>query len=117
MPPAIRHATVKDILGWMFRRYRRFRISGDSMSPRLLPGNEVLIDPRAFNRNPPLEGDIVVAAHPKQAGLLIIKRVEFVENDGRCYLKGDNRRESSDSRQFGLVNAEALRGKVICLFP
>jgi type IV secretory pathway protease TraF len=61
--------------------------------------------------------DLVIAVHPHQPGLRIIKRVEFVEPDGRCYLKGENAIASSDSRQFGLVAADQIQGKVVCLFP
>ncbi|MEM9009077.1 MAG: nickel-type superoxide dismutase maturation protease [Cyanobacteria bacterium P01_F01_bin.86] len=117
MKPALRHTTVWDIILWVCRRYRRFRVTGDSMLPLLSPGCEVLIDPVTYTQAPPEPGDVVVAHHPQQLGLRIIKRVEFVEPDGRCYLKGDNPSASSDSRQFGLVSPAQLQGKVLCLFP
>lgn len=117
MKPALRSSTLQDVILWLFRRYRRFRVTGDSMLPLLAPGYEVLIDPAAYAHTPPEPGDIVVAYHPQQAELRIIKRVEFVEPDGRCYLKGDNPDLSKDSRQFGLVSPVLLLGQVICLFP
>lgn len=109
--------TFRVFILWLLRRYRRFRVTGNSMLPLLSPGQEVLIDPTAYRDTLPLLGDIVVAKHPKQPELYIIKRVEFEESDGRCYLKGDNPNVSSDSRQFGLVSQADLQGKVICLFP
>jgi len=117
MAQSLRHATLSDIAQWLLRRYRRVRVTGDSMLPLLAPGQEVLIDPGAFQRRSPAMDDLVIAEHPHQPGLRIIKRVEFVEADGRCYLKGENAIASSDSRQFGLVTPEQLQGKVICLFP
>ncbi|MBE7386237.1 MAG: nickel-type superoxide dismutase maturation protease [Leptolyngbya sp. SIO1E4] len=117
MHPSLRSATLQDCILWILRRYRRFRVTGHSMTPLLRPGNEVLIDPTAYTHTLPTPGDIVVAAHPQQPALRIIKRVEFVEPDGRCYLKGANPDASSDSRQFGLVPQAQVMGKVICRFP
>lgn len=117
MTASLRHATLMDIAGWLLRRHRRFRITGDSMLPLLSPGQEVLIDPWAFRQRSPQMDDLVVAEHPQQPGLHIIKRVEFVEPDGRCYLKGENAIASHDSRQFGLVAPAQIQGKVLCLFP
>ena len=117
MTDLLRHATLSDIGRWLLCRYRRFRVTGDSMRPFLSPGQEVLIDPRAFQQRSPQSDDIVIAEHPYHPGLRIIKRVEFVEPDGRCYLKGDNAIASNDSKQFGLVSPTQLQGKVICLFP
>lgn len=85
--------------------------------PHLHPHQEVLINPGAYQNTLPLPDDIVVAYHPSQADLLIVKRILFVETDGRCYLQGDNEIESSDSRQFGLVSPQQIVGKVHCLFP
>jgi nickel-type superoxide dismutase maturation protease len=117
MHPPFRHATKKEMLLCLLRRYRRFRVTGNSMLPLLVPGSEVLLDPWAYADHSPTPTDVVVADHPTQPGLRIIKRVEFVSSDGRCYLKGDNMGESSDSRQFGLVPTSKIRGKVMCLFP
>ncbi|HEY9890042.1 MAG TPA: nickel-type superoxide dismutase maturation protease [Candidatus Obscuribacterales bacterium] len=117
MAVTLRHATLLDIALWLGRRYRRLRVTGNSMWPLLAPGQEVLIDPQAYRRRSPQADDVVVAQHPQQPGVTIIKRIEFVAADGRCYLKGENARESSDSRQFGLVSPQHLHGRVQCLFP
>ncbi|MDB9527795.1 nickel-type superoxide dismutase maturation protease [Oscillatoria sp. CS-180] len=111
------HATYREIALWFLRRYRRFRVTGPSMLPCLTPGQEVLINPVAYVNSTPQRGDIVIANHPHRQNLRIIKRVDFVDSDGECYLKGDNPNASSDSRQFGLVSKNQLQGKVICLFP
>lgn len=114
---SLRHATRQDILLWLLRRYRRFRVTGDSMRPLLVPPQEVLLHPSAYRHTPPQPGDIVVAHHPHHLNLRIVKRILFVEADGRCYLQGDNAIASSDSRQFGLVPPNQIVGKVVCLFP
>lgn len=113
----LRHAGYRDVVGWLLRRYRRFRVTGYSMVPLLYPGHEVLVDPVAYVRALPVPGDIVVAHHPLQPDLRIIKRVDCVAPDGRCYLRGDNPEASSDSRQFGWIATPHLQGKVLCLFP
>lgn len=117
MPTSLPNATYQTTLLWLFRRYRRYRVTGPSMLPLLSPGQEVLLDPRAYRHHSPQVGDVVVADHPRQSDLQIIKRVDFVNPDGDCYLKGDNPDGSSDSRQFGLVLSSQLYGKVVCLFP
>ena len=86
------------------------------MSPLLQPGDEVLVDPRAYRRTLPQPGDIVVAQHPYTLNLRIVKRVISVTDDGRCQLEGDNGSESSDSRSFGTVPAVAILGRVTCRF-
>ncbi|MEM6518129.1 MAG: nickel-type superoxide dismutase maturation protease [Cyanobacteria bacterium P01_C01_bin.70] len=115
--PPLRHATGRELCLWLLRRYRRFRVTGDSMTPVLLAQQEVLINPSAYQKRLPQPDDIVVARHPHQPRLRIIKRVLFVEPDGRCYLRGDNQSASTDSRQFGLVVLNHIDGQVLCRFP
>ena len=114
---SLRHATMVDVLLWLLRRYRRYRVTGKSMMPLLRPLQEVLFNPSAYQQQLPLPNEIVIASHPYQSDLRIIKRILFVETDGRCYLQGDNADESQDSRQLGLVPLNQIQGKVLCLFP
>ncbi len=60
------------------------------MRPLLAAGDEILVDPRAFRRQPPRIGDIIIARHPAQAGLQIVKRVMEIHEDGLYHLQGDN---------------------------
>lgn len=115
--PTLRSATWRDLCLLLLGRRRRFRVSGASMLPLLSPNQEVLIDPAAYRHTCPQAGDVVVAYHPHQPNLPIIKRVLFVEADGRCYLQGDNPAASTDSRRFGLVAPTAVVGRVVCRFP
>ena len=111
------HSTWVDLYRWLTGRYQRFRITGNSMLPLLIPGQEVLIDLQAYETRSPQTNELVMADHPQQPGLRIVKRIEFVASDGRYYLKGENRSASNDSRQFGLVTPTQIRGQVVCLLP
>ena len=102
----------KEIFLWLLRLRKRLRVTGASMLPLLQPGDEILFDPRAYVEKRPQIDDIVVAWHPEKSDLKIVKRVVDVREDGRCQLQGDNKRESSDSRHFGLVRPEQLLGRV-----
>ncbi len=84
------------------------------MQPLLNAGDEVLVDPSAYQRQPPRPGEIVVAQHPAQNDLQIIKRIKAVHSDGRFHLKGDNPdpEQSSDS----LVTANLILGRVTSRF-
>lgn len=109
----INQSNLYELILWLLRRRRRFRITGDSMRPLLEPGDEVLVDSGAV----PRPGDIVVARHPFIRNLRVIKRVEAVGEDGRYLLKGDNPIASDDSRAFGPVSGERILGRVTSRLP
>ncbi len=115
-PSQLRHSQLTDMVLWLWRQRRRFRIVGESMLPLLEPGTEVLIDPWAYRQRRPQPGDLVVAYHPRQPGLRLIKWVVYVDEDG-CFLQGLNAAASSDSREFGLVPWPQIVGQVVCRFP
>ena len=117
MDRGLREATNRDILLWLLRRRRRFRITGRSMWPLLQPGEEVLLDPTAYRQSLPQRGDIVVAQHPYRPQLYVVKRVADVLADSRCFLLGDNLQESTDSSSFGAIALETILGKVVSRFP
>ncbi len=106
-----------ELLLWLLRLRRRFRITGNSMAPLLKPGDEVLVNPGAYRRMPPKPGDIVVSHHPYRTDLRLVKRVAAVLSDGSCLIKGDNPSESTDSRSFGAVAPEQILGQVTSRFP
>jgi nickel-type superoxide dismutase maturation protease len=86
------------------------------MRPLLIPGEEVLIDPAAYRHTPPQPGDLVVAQHPQQPELRLIKGVVSVDAQD-CFLQGVNLEASTDSRTFGQVPLTYLLGRVVCRFP
>jgi nickel-type superoxide dismutase maturation protease len=116
LPHTLRSSHLMDVGLWMLRRRQRFRVTGDSMRPLLIPGEEVLIDPTAYRHTPPQPGDLVVAQHPQQPELRLIKEVVSVDVQG-CFLQGVNRSASTDSRTFGRVPLACLLGRVVCRFP
>lgn len=115
-PHALRPSRWMDVGLWLLRRRQRFRVTGDSMRPLLVPGEEVLIDPTAYHRRAPQPGDVVVAEHPQRPGFRLIKWVVAVEPQG-CFLQGVNLAASTDSRTFGWVSPHRILGQVVCRFP
>jgi nickel-type superoxide dismutase maturation protease len=105
-----------DILLWLLRQRLRLRVVGFSMMPTLYPGEEVLVNCKIYRRTSPQPGDIVVAVHPNQPGLVVIKRVGHVYENGYCVLLGDNPMESTDSRKWGAIAPNHIVGKVVCRF-
>ncbi len=81
------------------------RVQGMSMLPALRPGQIVLARKRLARISP---GDIIIIRHD---GLEKIKRVQRV-SPGRVFVVGDNAAYSTDSREFGWLENEAVVGKV-----
>jgi nickel-type superoxide dismutase maturation protease len=82
---------------------------GTSMKPTLRDGEVVLVD-----RNAAIGvGDIVVARHPIEQDSEVVKRVERINDRGHYYLVGDNLDDSTDSRHYGAVTREYIKGKVV----
>lgn len=116
MSPTLPQSSYLELLLWLLRKRKRFRITGLSMMPLLQPGEEVLIDPYPYRTTLPQVNDIVVAIHPLYPDLHIIKRVVSVAEDGSCFLQGDNLARSSDSRIFGAISLARILGRVTSRF-
>ncbi len=101
------------VLFALLRRWRRYRVTGNSMSPTLAHGDLVWADPKGFVGAAPREGQIVVARHPYRTDVWIIKRVARAVDGDRLVLCGDNRRESTDSEIFGAVPVSLIVGPVV----
>ena len=78
------------------------------MNPTLKDGEVVLVDREAKVG----VGDIVVAKHPVENGE-VVKRVERINERGHYFLMGDNPDDSIDSRHYGAVTREYIKGKVV----
>ncbi len=96
---------------WILGNRRRFLVSGDSMTPTLVNGQFILMDPEPPSVS---EGDVVICHHPTQ-DLEMVKRVVIIE-EGRFFVQGDNAKSSSDSRQFGWLTRGHIVGKVVSKF-
>lgn len=87
----------------------KYICDGKSMNPTLKDGEVVLVDRKAKIQ----VGDIVVAKHPIEQTSEIVKRVERINEHGHYFLVGDNLEDSNDSRHFGAVASEYIKGKVV----
>lgn len=76
-----------------------------------LEDDDILLVQRAHNIS---VGDVVIAAHPFKNSVTILKRVTAIDDAGGVELLGDDPNESSDSRSFGAVPRDHIRGKAVC---
>lgn len=77
------------------------------MEPTLSDGQFVLYEPGTV----PVSGDVVVATHPSQP-IEIVKRVAEVDERGLVELASDNLAAGTDSRTFGRIDIDHVRGTV-----
>jgi signal peptidase I len=93
---------------------RTFNVPTESMTPTILPGDRIRIDPDAYDfEDPPKVGDIIVFTWPKDPRVPYVKRVTRVARAGEYWVEGDNKEKSQDSRNFGTVPLKDVRGKVV----
>ena len=78
------------------------------MLPTLKPGQEVL----TFNWWKLMGLKVGAIAVIKVDGKEMVKRIQMSSDRG-IFVMGDNEKESTDSREFGLVKKEQIIGKVI----
>jgi len=76
------------------------------MMPTLADGEFVLVD----TSDRPQAGDLALATHPDN-DVMVVKRVTEQLADGRFVVMSDNP-EGSDSRTWGPLGAERVRGRV-----
>ena len=91
---------------------RRVEVTGESMLPALRPGDRLVVRRRGRIR----AGDLVVARHPGQDGL-IVKRAAWPDGDG-WWLESDNQRASGrqDSWDFGAVAGHLIVGRAVARY-
>lgn len=85
--------------------FARFEIAGPSMLPTFQPGDRVLV----WRWGTVRQGDTVIFS---KNGMTMVKRA-VSKNGDRWVMKGDNRKESSDSEDFGEIKEEDVVGKVV----
>lgn len=109
-----RRRAVRECALWLLRRRTRHRVVNASMEPTATAGDYLLVNPGAYRETAPSPGDVVVAQHPLDERLTIIKRVRRVV-DRRVELISDNLNQGQDSREFGPLPLERIRGQVTCI--
>src|SRR6266508_4095241 len=110
-------AAVAMLVWWRWRPFR-VEVEGESMAPTLEPGDYlVAARSRRFRR-----GSLVVVEHPDRPGYEMVKRVvatpgERVEDrilgTDEYWVIGDNEDRSTDSRTFGPVPSDSIKGRVL----
>lgn len=96
----------------MLRRFSRYEVAGESMLPTLRPGDFLIVDRSAYVHAGPAPGHIAIAADPRVPENDLVKRITGVRAaDGSAWLEGDNPPYSTDSRTFGWVPRDSLRGR------
>jgi len=135
------------------------KITGNSMVPTLLDGEQVFAEKLSINNNSIKRGEIIIIKQPEQPKVLLIKRVIGLPNDnieikdsfvfvndlkinepylspntktsgydkipnntkirideGKYLLLGDNRENSADSREWGLIDERLIVGKALFVY-
>jgi nickel-type superoxide dismutase maturation protease len=91
----------------------RLRVVGESMIPTLVPGDRVLVLRGLGPLRPAVRvGDLVALLDPRDQERIMVKRVAGFDGEG-VVVVGDNQAASTDSRHFGPVGRQALRGRVV----
>ena len=86
--------------------FRIVKISGHSLEPAFTADSFGLVRMGEKNLR---TGDAVVL---KISGELTLKRIQKITPQG-YYIIGDNQADSSDSRDYGLISADNIIGKIV----
>lgn len=104
---------------------RWVKVAGASMEPTLRESEHLLVDLRAYRKEPPRKGDIVLVQPPREH-FRVVKRIVGVPGesvDGRplsedeFYVRGDNPGRSTDSDRYGPVARGRILGRVALRLP
>jgi nickel-type superoxide dismutase maturation protease len=93
------------------QRFSDVLVSGDSMLPTIRDGESVRVDLQAYTTSQPRVDEVVLVRHPFVKDMRMIKRITAIEN-GRYVVRGDNARESTDSRSFGSLAISQILGRI-----
>lgn len=88
-------------------------IAGPSMEPALVAGDRVLVDRWTYRYRAPRVGEVVLVLG--SSGVPLVKRVGNPPGarDPGLWVVGDNLLDSIDSRRFGALPRERIRGRVV----
>lgn len=84
------------------------------MEPTLKNGSLALVNRWVYFFQKPQSGNVVVFKNPARPQEILCKRISAVSAETKKYeLRGDNLRDSFDSKNFGTVKKEQILGKVM----
>ncbi len=86
------------------------KVTGKSMEPALHENDYVFVNKLAYLFSAPKKDDIVIVKHPV-TGKPLIKRITNIKAD-KYFVKGDHAKQSTDSRNFGVLPQSQIVGKV-----
>lgn len=81
------------------------------MHPTLQENEVVFVNRLSFLFHPPQIGDIIVF-RDSRAKKVLIKRITNKDKE-KYFVEGDNKKHSTDSREFGMIRMNEIIGKVI----
>lgn len=88
---------------------RKFKVLGHSMEPTIQNGDLTIISFIPYLFFSPKINEIIAF---KNKDKVFIKRITSISND-KFKVEGDNKKDSLDSRNFGLIEKNDILGKVI----
>ena len=86
------------------------------MNPTLKEGDLIIYKPFKDKKHSLSEGLVVVVEHPLRKKTLLIKRISKITALA-VEVIGDNESKSIDSRQFGEIQKNKIKGIVETIFP
>ncbi len=97
--------------------FQLYKVTSVSMAPTLQDRDIVLVDTWHYSFNVPEVGDIVVFSLNGKDSIYIkriMKKPDHLSRSSKdqLYLLGDNKGKSVDSRHFGLVGKQFIKGKM-----
>lgn len=78
------------------------------MNPSFNAGDTILVNKLSYFLSKPRIGDIIVLRKER----FVIKRIAKIK-EGKFFVIGENKEESTDSRNFGWVSRKEIIGKVM----
>lgn len=94
--------------------YKIYYVDHESMQPTLMPGDLVIA--KKYSDNEITNGEIIIFEERNRKNSYLIKRVarkpDLLKNSSAdfLYVLGDNPDRSTDSRQFGMIEKNQVRG-------